>query len=456
MRNWLRFTLGIAITPCLALALLMLTRELKLAPGLAAIAATICVSLFLAWGWHARLTQIAEAVQEALGQAAPEPQDHSPAPASLEAEALAFGIRRVTRSMAEQRLMLDSLRRADAAILENLPAPVLLLSSDRTVLRANSAARDMLGPDAGGQGPDVAALLRHPVLGAAMDEVLVEGGSVTTELHLPVPVSREVSARVVLLDPPLGDGGSLLVLLIDRSREAAIERTRADFVANASHELRTPLASLLGFIETLRGPAADDPAAQQRFLGIMAEQGARMRRLIDDLLSLSRIEMEEHQPPTGEAPLGMIISAEAEALHPLIAQRNMALAFDLEPEIIAAPANADQLAQVIRNLLGNAVNHGRQGGQITVTLRSAPGEAPGFRSGAILSVADNGPGIAKHHLPRLTERFYRVDQARSRQSGGSGLGLAIARHIVIRHRGRLSIESTEGVGTKVSVWLPTG
>jgi two-component system phosphate regulon sensor histidine kinase PhoR len=132
------------------------------------------------------------------------------------------------------------------------------------------------------------------------------------------------------------------------------------------------------------------------------------------------------------------------------------LAFDLEPEIIAAPANADQLAQVIRNLLGNAVNHGRQGGQITVTLRSAPGEAPGFRSGAILSVADNGPGIAKHHLPRLTERFYRVDQARSRQSGGSGLGLAIARHIVIRHRGRLSIESTEGVGTKVSVWLPTG
>ena len=261
---------------------------------------------------------------------------------------------------------------------------------------------------------------------------------------------------MVLLDPPLGDGGSLLVLLIDRSREAAIERTRADFVANASHELRTPLASLLGFIETLRGPAADDPAAQQRFLGIMAEQGARMRRLIDDLLSLSRIEMEEHQPPTGEVPLGMIISAEAEALHPLIAQRNMALALDLEPDIIAAPANADQLAQVIRNLLGNAVNHGREGGQITVTLRSAPGEAPGFRSGAILSIADNGPGIAKHHLPRLTERFYRVDQARTRQSGGSGLGLAIARHIVIRHRGKLSIESTDGVGTKVSVWLPTG
>lgn len=456
MRNWLRFAIGIAITPCLALALLMLTRELQLAPGLAAITAIFSVSLFLAWGWHARLVRIAEAVQEALRQAAPEPQGLPAAPAAMDAETLAFGIRRVARSMAEQRLMLDSLRRADAAILENLPAPVLLLSTDRTVLRANSAARDMLGPDAGGQGPDVAALLRHPVLGAAMDEALSQGGSVTTELHLPVPVPREVSARVVLLDPPLGDGGSLLVLLIDRSREAAIERTRADFVANASHELRTPLASLLGFIETLRGPAADDPAAQQRFLGIMAEQGARMRRLIDDLLSLSRIEMEEHQPPTGEVPLGMIISAEAEALHPLIAQRNMALALDLEPDIIAAPANADQLAQVIRNLLGNAVNHGREGGQITVTLRSAPGQAPGFRSGAILSIADDGPGIAKHHLPRLTERFYRVDQARTRQSGGSGLGLAITRHIVIRHRGKLSIESTEGVGTKVSVWLPTG
>jgi two-component system phosphate regulon sensor histidine kinase PhoR len=254
----------------------------------------------------------------------------------------------------------------------------------------------------------------------------------------------------------LADGGRLLILLIDRSREAAIERTRADFVANASHELRTPLASLLGFIETLRGPAADDPAAQQRFLGIMAEQGERMRRLIDDLLNLSRIEMEEHQPPIGEAPLAMVARAEVEALSPLMKRREIRLELDLEEGLVARPANADQVAQVIRNLLENAINHGRDGGVISVSLKHAAGIDASARPGALLSIADDGPGIAKHHLPRLTERFYRVDAARSRHKGGTGLGLAIARHIVMRHRGRLTIESTEGIGTKASVWLPMG
>jgi two-component system phosphate regulon sensor histidine kinase PhoR len=294
------------------------------------------------------------------------------------------------------------------------------------------------------------------VLATAIDDALAEGHSVTAELHLPVPLPREVSARVVPLDPPLANGGRLLILLIDRSREAAIERTRADFVANASHELRTPLASLLGFIETLRGPAADDPAAQQRFLGIMAEQGERMRRLIDDLLNLSRIEMEEHQPPVGEAPLAMILRAEAEALAPLLKRRDIRMELDLEAALVAKPANVDQVAQVIRNLLENAINHGRDGGLISVSLRNAVADDAMARPGAVLTVADDGPGIAKHHLPRLTERFYRVDAARSRHKGGTGLGLAITRHIVMRHRGRLTIESTEGVGTKVGVWLPTG
>ncbi|MFM8616355.1 MAG: histidine kinase dimerization/phospho-acceptor domain-containing protein, partial [Alphaproteobacteria bacterium] len=247
-----------------------------------------------------------------------------------------------------------------------------------------------------------------------------EGHFVTAELHLPVPMPREVSARVVPLDPPLADGGRLLILLIDRSREAAIERTRADFVANASHELRTPLASLLGFIETLRGPAADDPAAQQRFLGIMAEQGERMRRLIDDLLSLSRIEMEEHQPPVGEAPLAMITRAEVEALSPLMKRREISAELELAEALVARPASADQVAQVIRNVLENAINHGRDGGVITVTLKPAVAEDGTARTGALLSIADDGPGIAKHHIPRLTERFYRVDAARSRHKGGTG------------------------------------
>lgn len=455
MKSLLRLSLAMAAVPALTLTLLMLTRELRPLPGFAALSVILLGCLALAWGWRARLALLADALRDALGQVRAPPALMEPA-VLPSAEVLADGIRRLARGLAEQGALLERLRRADAAILENLPEPVLLLSAERSVLRANPAAREMLGPEASGQGPDAAALLRHPVLATAMDDALAGGDSVTVELHLPVPLPREVSARVVPLDPPLADGGRLLILLIDRSREAAIERTRADFVANASHELRTPLASLLGFIETLRGPAADDPAAQQRFLGIMAEQGERMRRLIDDLLNLSRIEMEEHQPPIGEAPLAMVARAEVEALSPLMKRREIRLELDLEEGLVARPANADQVAQVIRNLLENAINHGRDGGVISVALKHAAETDASARPGALLSIADDGPGIAKHHLPRLTERFYRVDAARSRHKGGTGLGLAIARHIVIRHRGRLAIESTEGIGTKASVWLPVG
>jgi two-component system phosphate regulon sensor histidine kinase PhoR len=378
MKSLLRFALAIGMVPALALGLLMLTREVRPVPGLAALGIVLLGSLALAWGWRARLALLAEALRDALAQvrAAPTRTETAPLPS---AEDLADGIRRLARGLAEQGALLDRLRRADAAILENLPEPVLLLSAERAVLRANPAARDLLGPEAAGQGPDAAALLRHPVLASAMDDALAAGHSVTAELHLPVPLPRELSARVVPLDPPLAEGGRLLILLIDRSREAAIERTRADFVANASHELRTPLASLLGFIETLRGPAADDPAAQQRFLAIMAEQGERMRRLIDDLLNLSRIEMEEHQPPTGEAPLAMITRAEAEALAPLLKRRDMRLELALDDALVAKPANADQLAQVVRNLLENAMNHGRDGGLISVSLKPA-GRAVALRS----------------------------------------------------------------------------
>jgi len=455
VKPMLRLAFGIGAVPLLVLSLLMLTHEVRPLPGMAGCAAIMLASLAIAWGWRARLALLAVSLGEALAQVrvAPARAEAAPLPSTND---LADGIRRLARGLAEQGALLERLRRADAAILENLPEPVLLLSDERAVLRANPAARAMLGPEAAGQGPDAAALLRHPVLAAAMDDALAEGHSVTVELHLPVPMPREVSARVVPLDPPLADGGRLLILLIDRSREAAIERTRADFVANASHELRTPLASLLGFIETLRGPAADDPAAQQRFLGIMAEQGERMRRLIDDLLSLSRIEMEEHQPPVGEAPLAMITRAEVEALTPLMKRRELSAELELAEALVARPANADQVAQVIRNILENAINHGRDGGIITVTLKPAVAEDGTARPGALLSIADDGPGIAKHHIPRLTERFYRVDAARSRHKGGTGLGLAITRHIVMRHRGRLVIESTEGLGTKVSVWLPMG
>jgi two-component system phosphate regulon sensor histidine kinase PhoR len=249
--------------------------------------------------------------------------------------------------------------------------------------------------------------------------------------------------------PPIADDGRAVVVLSDRTRERAVERMRADFVANVSHELRTPLASLIGFIDTLRGPAADDPPAQQRFLGIMAEQAARMNRLIDDLLSLSRIELIEHQAPSGTVALDDLVRRLAAGFEPRLEARSVKLELRLAEDLPLVIGDADQLAQVLQNLLDNAVKYGREGGM--VRLEAAPAQG---KPGVVLSVADQGVGIPREHLPRLTERFYRVDTGRSRAAGGTGLGLAIVKHIVNRHRGQLTIDSEEGTGTTVTIWLP--
>jgi two-component system phosphate regulon sensor histidine kinase PhoR len=451
---WLRAAAVIAAVPGAALVLLMLTGALAPAPGLAALLATIAGAAAVARVWLGNLTRLAAAIRAAAdGGDLP---DLPATPLLPSVQDVADGVTRLARGMAARGALVERLRRADAAIIEALPDPLLVLSAERVPLRANRAARDALGaPQGAGAAPaDAAALLRHPELAQAIAMALASGNPATTNLSLPVPVARDLVAQAIPLDPPLADGGRLLVLLSDRSRERAVERTRADFVANASHELRTPLASLIGFIETLRGPAADDPAAQQRFLQIMAEQSDRMRRLIDDLLGLSRIEVSEHQAPAGRADVAAVARSEAEALAPILAARKAHLALDLAEEAIAEPADADQVAQVVRNLLDNAIRHGRQGGEVRLSVTRAPGREG--RPGVAVAVTDDGPGIPREHIPRLTERFYRVDRARSRNAGGTGLGLAIVKHIVNRHRGTLAIESEEGVGATFRVWLPGG
>jgi two-component system phosphate regulon sensor histidine kinase PhoR len=361
---------------------------------------------------------------------------------------------RLSRVTAQRVALAQGQRRADEAILERLPDPLIVLGADHVVRRANAMARSSFGND-------MQAVLRHPGLRGAIDRALSRNEAQTAELVLPVPVEREVDARVVPMDPPLADGGQALVVLGDRTRERLVERMRADFVANASHELRTPLASLMGFIDTLRGPAADDPPAQQRFLGIMAEQAARMNRLIDDLLSLSRIELTEHQQPSARVDLGILLPRLVAGFEPRLAARRVTLDLAVAPGIPPVAGDSDQLAQVVQNLLENAVKYGREGGTVRLHAEPAPpgGNTPlerrwPARPGVVVQVADQGPGIPRQHLPRLTERFYRVDTGRSRAAGGTGLGLAIVKHVVNRHRGQLLIESEEGVGTTVSVWLP--
>ena len=445
--RWLRAAAMVGGVPITAIALLVVTGQASLVPGLYAMVVIGVSAVAVARLWLSNLGRLSERLRGAVNDTArPLVLDDTPLlPAVRE---VADGVTRLTRSLAERNALVERLRRSDATIIEALPDPLLVLSEDRALLRANGAARALLGLSTTLRSGDAAALLRHPVLGDAMDKALRDDVPQPADIMLPVLIARDIAAQVIPMMPPLADGGRLMLVLADRTRERAVERMRADFVANASHELRTPLASLIGFIETLRGPAEDDAVARTRFLGIMAEQAERMRNLIDDLLGLSRIELTEHQAPTGSADIAAIARAEADAMAPILAGRRATLRLEAPESAIAHPADPEQLAQVIRNLLENAIRHGREHGEIALTITRGP------RQGLTLAVQDDGVGIAKEHIPRLTERFYRVDKGRSRNAGGTGLGLAIVKHIVIRHRGQLSIESQEGVGSKFSVWLP--
>ena len=355
----------------------------------------------------------------------------------------------LARSRRELQRQGDELvRLRDSPLLDLLPDPILVLDERRQVLRANQAAHQAFGAD-------ISAVLRHPGLRLAIDRGFRSSEAQMVNLALPVPVPRDVQAHVLLVDHRLPDGGRAVVILSDRTREKAAERSRADFVANASHELRTPLASLIGFIDTLRGPAANDPPAQQRFLGIMAEQALRMQRLIDDLLSLSRIELAEHQPPREPVDVAALIRRVTAGFEPRLAAGQVELELDLPEEPVMVNGDADQLTQVLQNLVDNGLKYGADGHFLRVCLSPPlPGEHWPVRAGVVITVTDRGPGIPSEHLPRLTERFYRVDKGRSRAIGGTGLGLAIVKHIVNRHRGQLVIQSEIGAGTTVRVWLP--
>jgi two-component system phosphate regulon sensor histidine kinase PhoR len=251
-----------------------------------------------------------------------------------------------------------------------------------------------------------------------------------------------------------GDGGRELVLvsLHDLTPIRRVEEMRADFVANASHELRTPLASLAGFIETLQGSARDDAQARERFLHIMKAQAMRMARLIDDLLSLSRIELKAHLQPQTFVDLVAIVRQVADSLQMLARDRNVEIKIDMPPLPLPVRGDRDELIRVFENLIENALKYGAAGRRVEVSGSSEPG--PDGELEAIIAVRDFGPGIAPEHLPRLTERFYRVDVVESRAQGGTGLGLALVKHILNRHRGRLAIDSTPGKGATFTARFP--
>lgn len=343
------------------------------------------------------------------------------------------------------------------AFLEAVPDPLIVLSDAREVIAVNAPAREVLG--IGGLGRDLAMSLRHPEVLAAVDAIAAGALAMSAEITLPVPIARTFTLHAARV-PSAAEGRERRIVLVlhDETRARRAEQTQSDFVANASHELRSPLSALIGLIETLRGPAADDAAARERFLSIMHTEAARMARLVDDLMSLSRVEINEHVAPREAVDLEDVLAAVAATLSVRAAGKDMTIAVSCPPGLARVRGDGDQLTQVFHNLLDNAVKYGRPGTAVEVSAAPASlgsGPSPGGGTAAVaVSVRDRGEGIAAIHLPRITERFYRADEGRSRRLGGTGLGLAIVKHIVNRHRGRLVVESVKGEGSTFTVILP--
>ena len=327
-------------------------------------------------------------------------------------------------------------------ILDAMVEPMLLLERGRIVV-ANEAAKQLLGQWIEGQ--DVRLAMRHP----ATVERLSRAAPPGREVDRVEVVGIGRSDRPWLLTIATLEDGSRLVHFDDRSESIAAERMRVDFVANASHELRTPLATVLGLVETLQDPAAaEDEEVRARFLGLMHSEGKRMQQLIEDLMSLSRIEAERFNAPRDPVDLLQVVEEVRAGCAQLLAERSNALVVENAAGSAVVPGDRGQLLQLVRNLVVNAIRYGRRDSQVIVRLED---DGPQM---VRLGVTDRGEGIAAEHIPRLTERFYRVEPGRSRAMGGTGLGLAIVKHIVSRHRGRLDIRSRVGEGTTVLVWLP--
>ncbi|GBQ85452.1 sensor histidine kinase [Asaia krungthepensis] len=325
-----------------------------------------------------------------------------------------------------------------------LPIPAVLLDSGGRIFHANRVAHSIFGDALG-------AVIRHPAVQSVLSTLTPETG-VVTRVELDVPVRRIV--QVTFRQWPerfasaIGWHEGVLAVLEDCSEFEVVDRMRADFVAYASHELRTPLASLIGFIETLQGPAADDPAAQQQFLAIMAAQAARMERLIERLLYLSRVQRLEHMRPHDMVAAQDLMDRLLEDSQILIRSSEARLVLMPTDEDLFFPADEDQIVQVLLNLVENALKYGGPDIEIRVGIVADNGK------GVEISVSDNGRGVDSQHVPRLTERFYRVEGRATASQSGTGLGLAIVKHIVDRHGGRLRIESAPGRGMTCRIWLP--
>lgn len=336
-------------------------------------------------------------------------------------------------------------------LLNAIPLPAVFVSDDARVIGANAPVV-ALQPNAQ-ENRALVLVFRQPSLISAIEKCL-QTQSRQKAIYLHTDEGRETRYEVSCSFVTLGDAQGVLACFQDVTHVEQAGEIRREFVANVSHELKTPLTALLGFIETLQGPAKNDADARERFLGIMAAEASRMNRLVGDLLSLSRVEEDARMRPSEMQDVGAILATVVRNLEDVAKSRNQELRLEKGSEDYNVRADHDQLMQVFTNLVENAIKYGGEDGQVTIVVEDVERD-PSLRKPALkISVSDTGPGIDPFHLPRLTERFYRIDSHRSREMGGTGLGLAIVKHIVARHRGRLKIESDLGEGSKFTVVLP--
>ncbi|UWR04709.1 PAS domain-containing protein [Ruegeria conchae] len=336
-----------------------------------------------------------------------------------------------------------------ADLVSAIPAPALLVGQTERIVVANTEALSLLGQAI--EGRHFATILRQPQIIDAVEQSLrsKEPGRAR---HLSNDGAQDTTFEVQCR--PVNGTDAVLVVFQDVTHLEQAGQMRRDFVANVSHELRTPLTALMGFIETLQGPARDDTAARDRFLQIMADEANRMNRLVGDLLSLNRVESEERVRPKEPLELTGLIQSTLNTLRPLADDAGVELSLDAPNEPITMVGDSDQLRQVFTNLVENAIKYGGSGGRVDVIVNLSERDTAMRGPAVRIKIIDQGPGIDAKHLPRLTERFYRADSHRSRELGGTGLGLAIVKHIVNRHRGRLKVDSELGQGAVFTVILP--
>jgi two-component system phosphate regulon sensor histidine kinase PhoR len=342
-------------------------------------------------------------------------------------------------------------------IFDRLLSAIIVVDDRRRVMHANRSAIDLIGKNA--LNRDLALSLRHPVILDSLDAVLAGSTEQNGEITIPAPISQSfVFHAERILDTPLSDGSFATLVLDNITSAHKTEEIRASFVANVSHELRSPLTAIIGFIETLQGPASDDANARQRFLNILHRESQRMARLINGLLSLSRVEINEHIAPKDAVDVPRIIQNVMEALQPQATKRGITLSLDAEDNTPVVIADADQLHQVFLNLIENAIKYGGEDNAVKVSTKPVDRVPGSTRAGLSVTIQDQGPGIPKSLIPRLTERFYRIDEARSSTAetgmSSTGLGLAIVKHIINRHRGHMTVQSEIDVGSTFTVFLP--